>query len=1122
MKILISILVFSLFALSFANEEMVICDAELIIPESSENQLNDIVLGVYTQSGVLREEGACSEDAHCFVPVTGLTKFKLRITGSSAVFSPYEYNVDLSETDGVCGQDYKFELKGFGIRSKIIMKGKNKKGPTGVAISLLSQDTQKEVAQTQTIENGEYSFDEVVPGNYIIRAAENDGIQFETQEVKCAISLSQSSDSCNDKRIVISGYSIIGKTLSYEQALSGVQVFLYSGSEDLKADSSITDHPLKGKSKLKVIKKTSSNIRGVYEFSDTPNGQYTLAASIKDTHQKFKIEQSSISVKVDNSVAKVGQSFQIIGFSIVGVVRTQSGKGIEDAVIIIDGVQKATTNDKGSYKLDEMEPGKYIIEVSKDRLIFDPLDITIDAQSKIIPDLVVSNYNLCGQINIKDSEFKVNKRSIVLQDSKTSHQRITKTDEQGKFCFDVKPSSFEIKPDITLEERRAGLRLTPETQSLVLVDAPLEDIIFDQLKISISGKVECFDQSKCSKLKVKLSGDSSLSQNLVNGKFSFGQVRPGDYRVSIDTKDLCFDTKSQDITVGTSDASGIDFKQSGYSIKYELTQDLKIKLGIEGENKPLTKMTLKKHSNEICFPKPADRVILVPDDCMKFSKDHFVYDFTNSKQKPIKFNPTHFEIQGTVKAQSSQDLKAISIFAVQGKEETKLSIESNGDFVHFLKPNSKIELVARASKESQILFYPSTRRIEIQNNCVLNKRHASFEARQGLILSGRIDPVLEGVEVTITSDNGETHTTQTGSDGTYKVGPLYDDQEYTTDVALEGYQFVESEKEKGLYNARILSFLNINVVDEDTNEAIENVLISISGAKSFRQRNSTGKNGQAKFIDLYAGKYFVKPHLKEYKFTPNQLQVQVEEGGKQTQTIKAKKVLFSVSGSLKHLSGRALSDFVIQARSLDSEHIEEASTNSDGSYRLRGLYPGEKYEILLSSDDEKNYSLERAVPKRREILMGKSDVECNFKGFLRTGKFEVLGVVDFENEDSEKYLKEQRYGVVELYDAKKTEEPIAVQDISLSRLFSFSGLPITKKYILKVKASNKESGLKYDSKEIEIDYKNGDQTLDSRFFRIELPESQAKKSQEDTIGQIVGPIILIGILIFFFTRKSKK
>ena len=71
------------------------------------------------------------------------------------------------------------------------------------------------------------------------------------------------------------------------------------------------------------------------------------------------------------------EPFNVIGFSIQGKVMNSKNEGISGVRINIDGQQKAITNEKGVYKLDEITPGMYILEGFKDHYIFDALNINI-------------------------------------------------------------------------------------------------------------------------------------------------------------------------------------------------------------------------------------------------------------------------------------------------------------------------------------------------------------------------------------------------------------------------------------------------------------------------------------------------------------------------------------------------------------------------------------------------------------------------------------------------------------------------------------------------------------------------------------------------------------------------
>ena len=83
-----------------------------------------------------------------------------------------------------------------------------------------------------------------------------------------------------------------------------------------------------------------------------------------------------ITFTVENAPVKL-QSFNVIGFSIFGKVVNSKGEGISGVKVIIDGVQRAITNDKGIYKLDEITPSNYILEGLSTHYFFDSMNINI-------------------------------------------------------------------------------------------------------------------------------------------------------------------------------------------------------------------------------------------------------------------------------------------------------------------------------------------------------------------------------------------------------------------------------------------------------------------------------------------------------------------------------------------------------------------------------------------------------------------------------------------------------------------------------------------------------------------------------------------------------------------------
>lgn len=131
------------------------------------------------------------------------------------------------------------------------------------------------------------------------------------------------------------------------------------------------------------------------------------------------------------------------------------------------------------------------------------MNINIQPQSRQIPNLVASDYHLCGKVSIdtvaSDSKaFNTDKRSIILYE-KNKNERRTTTNENGEFCFEVKSGTYTLHPAISTEEKDRGLKFLPSDKSVSVDGAPVLNINFSQAKLGISGKVKCLEQDdkKC-------------------------------------------------------------------------------------------------------------------------------------------------------------------------------------------------------------------------------------------------------------------------------------------------------------------------------------------------------------------------------------------------------------------------------------------------------------------------------------------------------------------------------------------------------------------------------------------------------------------------------------------------
>lgn len=146
-----------------------------------------------------------------------------------------------------------------------------------------------------------------------------------------------------------------------------------------------------------------SNDAGQFRLSGIPCGVYSLVPFYKRTHTMYDVVPSSLTINVthDDYTVTAEQSFQVMGFSLSGQVVDKFGKGVADALISVNGVDKVSTDSNGRYKLDQIQSGvKYSIKATKNHITFSPLrNVQVFPNATSLPDIVVTSYHICGVVN---------------------------------------------------------------------------------------------------------------------------------------------------------------------------------------------------------------------------------------------------------------------------------------------------------------------------------------------------------------------------------------------------------------------------------------------------------------------------------------------------------------------------------------------------------------------------------------------------------------------------------------------------------------------------------------------------------------------------------------------------
>ena len=239
-----------------------------------------------------------------------------------------------------------------------------------------------------------------------------------------------------------------------------------------------------------------------------------------------------------------------------------------------------------------------------------------------------------------------------------------------------------------------------------------------------------------------------------------------------------------------------------------------------------------------------------------------------AKPKLLKFNPTKFLVEGSFEfAYEAAQAKKVEIIATFTDPETGdtskevvplLPAGKDGQMrFQFYSPSDReITLVPhrRSGAKKDLIFYPETLSVRVEQECLLDRKTMLFKAIKGLILSGSIEPPTADVAISITDPkSGDVRASVfTRDDGHYEVGPLYSHIDYEIEAAKEGYNLVPIQGRKGHFRANQLASLTVRVVTEK-GRPLQMASLSLSSGKGFRKSLYTNKDGIAKFTDLYPG-----------------------------------------------------------------------------------------------------------------------------------------------------------------------------------------------------------------------------------------------------------------------------
>ncbi|KAF8394679.1 hypothetical protein HHK36_020896 [Tetracentron sinense] len=1093
-------------------------------PTDAKLDYSHITVELRTVDGLVKDRTQCAPNGYYFIPVYDKGSFVINIRGPEGwSWDPDKVPVVVDHTGCNRNQDINFQFTGFTISGRVLgaVGGESCSlkdgGPSDMKVDLLSP-TDDLISSVSTSSVGSYSFTNIIPGKYKLRASHAD-LKVQVRG-SAEVDMGFGNDVVNDI-FFAPGYNIHGFVVAQGNPILGVHFYLFSDDVlEVDCPQGSGNAPWQRKALCHAV----SDADGKFTFNSIPCGVYELLPYYKGENTVFDVSPPSVSVSVEHHHVTVLQKFQVTGFSVGGRVVDGNGVGVDGAKITVDGHERSITDKQGYYKLDQLveqigarlacgqivqyfqvTSKRYTIEAEKDHYKFNNLEnFLVLPNMASVADIKAVYYDVCGFVRMVSAGYIA--KVALTHGPENVKPQVIHTDESGNFCFEVPPGEYRLSALAARPESAPGLLFLPPYVDVV-VNSPLLNVEFYQAQVNVHGTVLC--KEKCgpsvSVSLVRSTGRSKEERKIVSltdesSDFVFPKVLPGKYKLEVKHKSTeamsdgdkwCWEQSSIDVDVGTEDLKGIVFVQKGYWINIISTHD--VDAYIHQPDTSLVNLKIKKGSQQICVESPGLHQLQFVNSCIFFGSSSVEFDTLDPS--PIYLKGEKYLLRGQIHVVSSlhhnvYDVPEIIIVDILNSDGAFIDastarVISNGndqtgaavyDYSVWANLGEKLTFVpwdSRNTEEKKILFYPRQQHVLVTNDgCQASI--PPFSGRQGLYIDGSVSPPLSGVHIRIIATEESSNAplqkgelameTTTGTDGFFAGGPLYDDTSYSIEASKPGYHLKPIGPHS--FSCQKLSQISIHIYStEESKELFPSVLLSLSGEDGYRNNSVTRAGGIFLFDNLFPGSFYLRPLLKEYSFSPPAQAIELGSGESKEIVFQAARVAYSAMGMVTLLSGQPKEGVSVEARSESGGYYEETKTDSSGSYRLRGLLPDTAYLIkVVEKEDQGSPSIERASPESVALKVGSEDIKgLDFVVFeqpemtILSGHVEGHGIWEL-----------QSHLLVEIKSASDPSKIESVFPLPLSHFFQIKNLP-RGKHLLQLRSSLPSSTHKFESEIIEVD-----------------------------------------------------
>lgn len=520
----------------------------------------------------MKEKTEVSETGFFVLPIYDKGDYTIRVEAPAGYsFQPNEITMNFDGVTDICSQkkDVNFMFKGFGITGKVNIFNEPSAGAKGVTILLFS-DKNQVIAKTVTDDAGVFTFSPIVPGKYRVQATHDSWNFFKDEH---SVTVSTGNTKLSDDALLVSGFNLIGR-MTQPAIKMGFLIYNAKNQKNLhKCDEKVPSVPqtISNSFDAQPLCFTPEVKNGQFMFRNLASGRYLVVPFVDKSDIEVHISPASLEAEIKRDNLQLSEAFDISGFTASGQVllSQQSKKGIKGAQIKLNGNAIATTDASGAYTLKNIKDGTYTIQVAAQDLEFKDHTVKISMTNPIVPEIFVSGFKVCGKV-VSEQSFRV---AIKKQGSTFFVESESDPKDGGSFCTFLGNGKYSLEVLIDEGERK-NVQFYPIQQTIEVNSGSISDIIFSQLRAKVTGAVACLsDDISCKEIEVSLNSidengypTSSLKTKLINGVYTFDEILPGRYQLTVPTEALCWEKHQQSLVVKSTIENVPKFIQSGFKV----------------------------------------------------------------------------------------------------------------------------------------------------------------------------------------------------------------------------------------------------------------------------------------------------------------------------------------------------------------------------------------------------------------------------------------------------------------------------------------------------------------------------------------------------------------------------